>query len=92
MFFRKNKKPELEIMVDKHNFELQKMRLTSELEIEKEKLSNELTLNKLYAENDQLSIKQQIFKLKNENKRDEMTIKAGKKLKFWAVLVTLIST
>ncbi|MBN1468748.1 MAG: hypothetical protein JW924_08490 [Fusobacteriaceae bacterium] len=83
---------ELQRMREKHEKTLQKMRLKSKLNIERNKLNNELTLNQLENEENQIDVKRKIFRLKNIVRKDDLTVKAGKKLKFWAILVTLIST
>ena len=79
-------------MQEKHDRQLQKMRLKNKLEIEKDKLNNDLNLAKLESEESQIDVTKEIFKLKNIVNKDNITVKTGKRLKFWAILVTLIST
>lgn len=82
----------LEGLREKHEQRLEKLRLQNELNIESTRLENELTLEGLESESGQLEVRNKIFRLKNEVTKDDVTIKAGKGLKFWAILVTLIST
>jgi hypothetical protein len=82
----------LEKIRKKHEKELEEMKLKNKLEIERTRVQRELKLNSLQSENEQIGIKQKIFKLKNLITKDDTTIGAGKGLKFWALLVTVIST
>lgn len=77
---------------EKHDEKLAKIRLQNELRITENKLKNELKLEELEGENGQLEIKRSIFTLNNTAKKDDLTKKSGNKLKFFALLTTLIST
>ena len=92
MLFRDENYNVLEKMKEDHRKKIQKMKLQKDLDIERSKLKNELTLEKLKSEKSQIDIKREIFNLKNLVNKDSLTQKAGKKLKFWAILVTLVST
>lgn len=82
----------LEKMKQSHEIDIKKMQLKNEISIERTSLMTRLKLKKLQSLKDQLGEKKEIFKIKNLVKKDSLTVKAGNILRFWAIIVTIIST
>jgi len=82
----------LERMKQSHELTLERMKLKNALDIEKKELNTKLKLTKLESEKSQIGAKREIFNLSNLVRKDKLTRRAGNILKFWAIVVTLIST
>lgn len=87
-----SRKKNLEEIKKEHDYEINFKKLKSEIKIENNNIKTRLYLNKLNAKKEKLATEKSIKKLEEETKADEKTVRHGKQLKFWAVLVTIVST
>ena len=83
---------QLDKMRAEHDFRILKTRLQNNMEIEELNLANDLKLATLNNRKLQIEKERATRKLERAVTLDDSTIKSGKMLKFWAVLVTFIST
>lgn len=77
---------------EKHEFELEKMKLIGELQIEKDSVKKDIELNQLRVKKTKLELDNEIWELKNTVKSNTTLIQHGKALAKWAFLATLVST
>jgi hypothetical protein len=82
----------IERLKKKHNEKIEVLKLLGEQKIETNKIKNQLSLQNNEFESSQLSIKENIRVLKNNNSRDIQTIRSGKLLLLWGFIATIISS